>query len=211
MVKYFESRTIFHFTWDQVAQGFWKKYPNPESTHVLSEDTIFREIKDNKLFSKRLLTKTNRVPKWGERFIGSPVVRIVEESVVDPKSKTLITYTRNLGYTKVMSLVEKVVYRPSEENPEWTVAERSAWVDSKVMGFGLAIQAFGIERFKKNCTKMVQGFNFVLSAMFPQPASLTTQHQIHQQPQSKFKDAAKKASELAKAKANSLYVTCEPS
>lgn len=79
------------------------------------------------------------------------------------------------------------------------------------MGFGLAIQAFGIERFKKNCTKMVQGFNFVLASMFPQPASLTAQHQIHQHPQSKFKDAAKKASELAKAKANSLYVTCEPS
>ena len=72
------------------------------STHVLSEDTIFREIKGNKLFSKRLLTKTNRVPKWGERFIGSPVVRIVEESVVDLKEKTLTTYTRNLGYTKVM-------------------------------------------------------------------------------------------------------------
>lgn len=30
------------------------------------------------------------------------VVKIMEESVVDPNSKTLTTYTRNLGFTKVM-------------------------------------------------------------------------------------------------------------
>jgi len=72
------------------------------STHVLSEDTIEREVKDGKLYSKRLLTKTNRVPKWGERFISKNVVKIVEESVVDLEAKTFTTYTRNLGYTKVM-------------------------------------------------------------------------------------------------------------
>lgn len=82
---------------------------------MLSEDTIFREVRGNKLFSKRLLTKTNRVPKWGERFIGSPVVRIVEESVVDPKAKTLTTYTRNLGYTKVMVRIAVICLKKSVE------------------------------------------------------------------------------------------------
>jgi len=72
------------------------------STHVLSEDTIEREVKNGKLYSKRLLTKTNRVPKWGERFISKNVVKIIEESVVDLEAKTFTTYTRNLGYTKVM-------------------------------------------------------------------------------------------------------------
>lgn len=72
------------------------------STHVLTEDTIAREVKDGKLYTKRLLTKTNRVPKWGERFISKNIVKIVEESIVDPQTKTMTTYTRNLGYTKVM-------------------------------------------------------------------------------------------------------------
>ncbi|KAL1122778.1 hypothetical protein AAG570_003105 [Ranatra chinensis] len=202
MVRYFENKTVFHFSWEQVAQGFWNRYPNPQSKHVLSEDTIYREVKDEKLFSKRLFTKTNRVPKWGERFISAPVVKIVEESIVDPKAKTLTTYTRNLGYTKVMNLVEKVVYRVSDDNPNWTVAERSAWVDSQVIGFGRAIQAFGMDRFRKNCIKMVHGFDYVLTHMFPQAQvfiSLVSG-------KDKIKDAAKKASELAKAKANgSLY------
>ncbi|XP_022202176.1 PRELI domain-containing protein 1, mitochondrial [Nilaparvata lugens] len=227
MVKYFESSTVFHFTWEQVAQGFWKRYPNPESQHVLSEDTVHREVRDNKLISKRLLTKTNRPPKWGEKFISARTVRIVEESIVDLKQKTLTTYTRNIGYASVMTAVEKVVYKPSEENANWTVATRSAWVDSSVFGFGRAIQAFGLERMKKNCHKMVIGFNHVLNAMFPkaksddlglgQSAATANASAVNlssvQTGKEKLKDAAKKASDLAKAKAESLYASasCHPS
>ncbi|XP_032680486.1 PRELI domain-containing protein 1, mitochondrial [Odontomachus brunneus] len=169
-MKYYENTMVFQFDWTQVARGFFQRYPNPHSSHVLTEDTVSREIKDGKLYSTRLLTKTNRVPKWGERFISKNIVKIVEESIVDPKAKTLTTYTRNLGYTKVMSIIEKVVYEISEENPEWTVAKRCAWIDSQVFGFSRAIQAFGMDRFKKNCNKMSEGFNYVLTNMFPQRA-----------------------------------------
>lgn len=72
------------------------------SKHVLTEDTVHREIKNGKLFSKRILSKTNPIPKWAERFITARHVHIIEESICDPKNKILITYTRNLGYTKVM-------------------------------------------------------------------------------------------------------------
>jgi hypothetical protein len=84
--------------------AFWKRYPNPYSSHVLSEDTIHREVNnDGKLYSRRLLTKTNKVPNWGKRFFKSGnFVCIIEESVVDPKEKTLTTYTRNIGFNKIM-------------------------------------------------------------------------------------------------------------
>ncbi|XP_012283426.1 PRELI domain-containing protein 1, mitochondrial [Orussus abietinus] len=236
MVKYYENSIIFQFNWAQVAQGFWQRYPNPNSSHVLSEDTVFREVKNGKLYSKRLLTKTNRVPKWGERFISMNVVKVVEESIVDPKEKMLTTYTRNLGYTKVMSVVEKVVYKVSEDNPEWTVANRSAWIDSQVFGFSRAIQAFGLDRFKKNCAKMSGGFNYVLSHMFPHSAQFMNptlaqmgftdrlanppmmkfshaaedlQHSLHDKAE-KMKDAAKKATDLAKQKASPVYAACQP-
>lgn len=70
--------------------------------HVLSEDTISREVKDGKLYTKRLFSKTNNPPKWAERLISTRTVKIVEESVVDPKEKTITTYTRNVGYVKLM-------------------------------------------------------------------------------------------------------------
>ncbi|KAK0080299.1 hypothetical protein PV325_000150 [Microctonus aethiopoides] len=230
MVKYYEDSTTFQFNWNQVAQGFWKRYPNPQSTHVLSEDTISREVRNGKLYSKRLLAKTNGVPKWGERFISKNVVRILEETIVDPKEKTMTTYTRNLGYTKVMNVVEKVVYKVSDENPDWTVAKRSAWIDSSVFGFSRAIQAFGLERFKKNCLKMTGGFNYVLAHMFPSTQLLNhtvsqmtfndyvdepsmiklshaaedLQHSLHDKAE-RMKDAAKKATDLAKKKAGPMY------
>ncbi|KAI5706362.1 hypothetical protein M8J76_015304 [Diaphorina citri] len=167
MVKYFENKTVFRFNWEQVAQGYWRRYPNPESTHVLSEDIVDQRITDNKLFTKRILTKTNNAPKWGERFIKTNKIKIVEESICDPKEKTLTTYTRNIGYTSVMSVIEKVEYKVSDENENWTLAKRSVWIDSKMYGFSLAIQKFGLERYKKNILKMTNGFNFILNAMFP--------------------------------------------
>uniref|UniRef100_A0A1B6E3G8 PRELI/MSF1 domain-containing protein n=1 Tax=Clastoptera arizonana TaxID=38151 RepID=A0A1B6E3G8_9HEMI len=215
MVKYLEIKTVFQFDWNQVVQAFWKRYPNPESKHVLSEDTFYREVKDNKLFSKRILTKTNRPPKWGEKFVSARIVKIVEESIVDPKEKVLTTYTRNIGYTSLMSVVEKVVYKVSDENPNWTVAERSAWVDSHVYGFARAIQAFGIDRFRKNCQKQVNGFNYVLFKMF-RPVNMTNPDELTSQSTSssgkeKLIDAAKKASDLAKAKAGTMYASCQTS
>lgn len=103
MAKYYENSTVFNYNYEQVLQGFWKRYPNPYSSHVLSEDTYEREIrKDGQLYSKRVLTKTNRVPKWGERFFRANFVCIIEESLVDPAAKTLTTYTRNIGFNKIM-------------------------------------------------------------------------------------------------------------
>ena len=209
MPRYFEATTIFNFTWDQVARAFWQKYPNPNSKHVLTEDTVIREVRSGKLFSKRLIRKTNPSPKWAEHFITTKNVNIVEESIVDPKNKTLTTYTRNLGYLKVMSITEKVIYKESEEHPGKTIAIRSAWIDSQIKGFGRAICAFGYERFKKNCNKMVGGFNYVLANMFPPHTIPPATHNLATT-KSKLKDAAKNASELAKAKAAPIYASLHP-
>jgi len=206
MAKYYETTTTFNYSWEQVAQGFWNRYPNPHSSHVLTEDTVSREIRNGKLHSKRLLSKTNKLPKWAERFYNAKSVKIVEESVVDPKEKTLTTYTRNIAFTKVMSVVEKVVYKTSDEHPGKTIAIRSAWIDSQVFGFSRAIRAFGVERFKKNCNKMVFGFNHVLSVMFPVHTSTLNHPDNHYMSKaSKIKEVAKTASSQVKAQAEQIY------
>ncbi|CAG9808070.1 unnamed protein product [Chironomus riparius] len=194
MAKYYENSTVFHYNMEQIFQGFWQRYPNPYSSHVLSEDTLERQVtREGKLYSKRLITKTNKLPKWGERFFKAKSVCIVEESLIDLKSKTLTTYTRNIGFNKIMNVIEKVVYR--SDGPK-TIAYRSAWIDSQVFGFASAIKAFGCERFKKNCQKSALGFNYILGMLFPiqnQYANIV-QHDVAQ----KFKEAAKQMSEHVK-------------
>lgn len=58
------------------------------------------------------------------------------------------------------SVVEKVVYRRSDTEPDKTIAIRSAWIDSQMFGVSRAIRSFGCERFKKNCIKMVNRIRF---------------------------------------------------
>lgn len=107
------------------------------------------------------------------------------------------------------SIVEKVTYTSSDENAAWTVAKRSAWIDSQVFGFSRAIQAFGMDRFKKNCNKMANGFEFVLARLFPATAALNSRETPLQHTTEKLKDAAKKASDLAKSQANNIFAACE--
>uniref|UniRef100_A0A6B2EFC4 Putative intramitochondrial sorting protein family member n=1 Tax=Phlebotomus kandelakii TaxID=1109342 RepID=A0A6B2EFC4_9DIPT len=205
MVKYFQDSTTFNFNWEQVAQAFWQKYPNPHSNHVLTEDTVQREIRDGKLYSKRLLSKTNRVPKWGERFYNSKSVKIVEESICDPATRTLVTYTRNIAFTKIMSVTEKVIYVSSNENPAKTVALRSAWIDSQVFGFSRAISAFGLDRFRRNCNKMVTGFDWVLHRLFPNPNTHPDLHLHTTTKAQMIKEAARTASDHVKTQAGQIY------
>ena len=56
------------------------------------------------------------------------------------------------------TIEEKVVYKPDPENKNQTLCERQAWVVSNLFGFSYALQTFGVERFKKNAHKAVNGF-----------------------------------------------------
>jgi hypothetical protein len=197
-MKFYACSSVLKYSWDQVATAFWSRYPNPHSSHVLTEDTVGQSTIAGRLYSKRLLTKTNHLPRWGERFVPGPrYVCIVEESVVDPKNQTITTYTRNIGYTAVMTVVERCVYQPSRDNCEWTECQRQAWIDSNLYGFSYALQAFGVERFKKNVSKSVKGFNYALNRLFPTIEVHSPVHTISSGSTALRNTAAQAASKLA--------------
>uniref|UniRef100_A0A8C7W5S8 PRELI/MSF1 domain-containing protein n=1 Tax=Oncorhynchus mykiss TaxID=8022 RepID=A0A8C7W5S8_ONCMY len=144
MVKYFSNDVDIRTTWDHVVSAFWQRYPNPFSTHVLTEDVVLREVTaDQRLLSRRLLTKTNRMPRWAEFLFPSNLSRsvyIVEDSVVDPVTKSLTTYTWNLNHTTLMTVEERCVFQESEDRPAFTLLRREAWISSGVYGFSRPIQ-----------------------------------------------------------------------
>lgn len=169
------------------------------SKHVLTEDIIHRSVDpEGKLLTKRLLTKTNSAPKWTERFLPSNIVYIVEESIVDIKNKTLITYTRNIGLRHLMCLEEKVVYKQCDSLNSQTVLEKHAWINSTFYGLSSAIQRFGLERYKQNIKKASKGFNYTLENMYGKFKSknISTFNPMFTQ---KLKESASKASEFAKS------------
>lgn len=101
----------------------------------------------------------------------------------------------------LQSVEEKCVYRVNPENSKWTVCEKSAWISSSVFGFGAAIQAFGLDRFKKNAMKASRGYEYVLEKLFT-PV-------LHQQPHNadNLKEKAIKVAQAAKANAPGAIMT----
>ncbi|XP_012737671.2 PRELI domain-containing protein 1, mitochondrial isoform X1 [Fundulus heteroclitus] len=202
MVKYFCNTADIKSTWDHVVSAFWQRYPNPFSTHVLTEDVVYREVTaDRRLLSRRLLMKTNRLPRWAERFFPSGMSRcvyIVEDSIVDPVNRSLTIYTWNLNHTTLMSVEERCVFRDSAEQPATTHLKREAWISSSIFGFSKPIQEFGLARFKSNQAKAMKGLEYALSNLQGEA------------PQRLLRDPVKPASEKAKEAARTLASAAAP-
>merc|ERR1711990_1005683 len=101
-----------------------------------------------------------------------------EESFIDTMEKIITLYTRSVGFGAFMTATEKVVYQADPDNPDHTVALKQAWVESNFYGLRSAIKSFGIERFKVNCVKATEGFNFVLERFHLQQNSLREMGQV---------------------------------
>jgi len=203
--KYYSTTHTHPFSWDTVASAIFQRYPNPMADHVLSEDTLHRELRGNSLYSRRFLTKTNKIPKWGEKWLPANLKRfvpLVEESKVDPKTRTIVTYTRNVGLSRFMTAVERVCYKPNPSNPQETLAVKEAWIESGLYGLRSAVKNFGIERFKNNCHRATDGFNHVMAHLHMRQQYLSDMHlRKFQEIKNKGETAIRNAKDIAKAKA----------
>lgn len=157
--KFWSTSHHIEHPWDQVTKFFWSRYPNPNSSHVFSED--FLEVgvdPEGNLRTKRLIMKTNKLPWWGKHLFAARKVAVIEETVVNPKAKVMVTYTRNIGLRLFMGTVERAEYRPIE-GPDFhsTSCEKKVWIESDLVGLRSAIKKFGVDRFKANCVKATEG------------------------------------------------------
>ena len=200
-MKYFHDISHLLFRWDQVASAFWQRYPNPHSKHVLTEDVISRDVVDGKLWTKRLIKKTNHITKLAQKFVGHhQYTYVVEESIVDPVQKLITTYTRNIGLTSVVSVEEKCTYKMDGENSDIVLCGKEAWISSQYRGWReRLICSFVHQRFKGNAKKAFNGFNHVLESLYGKPpAALTMKETVKEAMKEKLTEKAKKASDVAK-------------
>nr|ACO10991.1 PRELI domain-containing protein 1, mitochondrial precursor [Caligus rogercresseyi] len=110
--------------------------------------------------------KTNKLPSWGRHFFSVRHVPVIEETLIDPFKKEIRTYTRNIGLRTFMGTTERATY--TWEEPGSTRIVKEVWIESDIFGFRGPIQKFGVERFKNNCVKATEGFDYVLSQLFGQ-------------------------------------------
>ena len=162
---------------------------------------MHREVtSDQKLLSRRLLTKTNRMPRWAERLFPANVahsVYILEDSIVDPQNQTMTTFTWNINHTWLMVVEERCVYRVNSGNSGWTEIRREAWVSSSLFGVSRAVQEFALARFKSNMAKTMKDFEYILAKLQGE-APPKTLAETAKEAKEKAKETALAATEKAK-------------
>lgn len=131
---------------------------------------------------------------------------IIEDSIVDPKKRTMTTLTWNISHARLMSVEERCHYRINPENGGWTEIKREAWISSNVYGLSRAIQEFGLARFKTSVTKTMKGFEYVLAKMQGEPPSRTLAETATEKARETALAAKEKAKDLASQAQKKQYV-----
>lgn len=86
--------TIIPYCWFAVCKAFFGRYPNPYSSHVLTEDTVHREVNDGTLLSKKIFRKTATtatLPSWIRKIVNEPQVYLNFDRVIFYQLKTLFS------------------------------------------------------------------------------------------------------------------------
>jgi len=165
-MKFNDTTNYIKHSFDELCLKFYNRYPNPHSTHVISEDTISRSIDGNNILrTVKLYHKRNGkdLPGWLQMLLPSPTAYLVEESLVDLNKKVITTYTKNISLTTLLDIDEKCIFTKCDSNYEWTAVKRYAWMNSHFYGFASLLEGFGMSRYLSNINRMDAGFDYVLN------------------------------------------------
>ncbi|KAI5957862.1 hypothetical protein KGF57_003129 [Candida theae] len=170
MVLYFENKHRFNFDFETASLAFINRYPNPYSQHVLSVDTLESYVdKQGRLCTTRVIVKTGKLPKFIKPFLGVTNLNswIIEKSIINPRTNTLLSYTSNIDHRKFIRVEEYLMYH-SENEESGGVVGVGTIVDSKVkfssnlFGLKSKIEEWSHKRFMKNIQNTREGLNFVM-------------------------------------------------
>ncbi|XP_015915449.1 PRELI domain-containing protein 1, mitochondrial [Parasteatoda tepidariorum] len=199
-MKFFEGEDIFHYSWHQIAEVFWFRYPNPFSKHVRTEDVLYRKVEDGILHTMRLLTKTVRFTSFGYN-IAIKNEPIIEESFIDPVNKTIRTCTWNIG-TSVARIKELCFYKEKERSS--FAVERKAWIERTRLYLPSLFESYLIHRFQKNVQKTCKGLEFVLAQKYPSSVAVEIKPSSFLDKE-KICEKARKAKDIAASKTVPLF------
>lgn len=164
MVLYYETNYDYNHSFETASLAYLNRYPNPFAKHVKSVDTLDVQLKDGCLHIKRLILKTGRLPQFIKPFLGNALDSyIVENSIIDPKRKTIKSYTANIDHRKFIKVEEYLNY--SSKAKFNTNVDYKVKFSSNFLGFAKRIEEWARNKFHKNITNTTQGLSFVMNQL----------------------------------------------
>uniref|UniRef100_A0A8C2GUG5 PRELI domain containing protein 3B-like n=2 Tax=Cyprinus carpio TaxID=7962 RepID=A0A8C2GUG5_CYPCA len=151
--------------WETVTKAAMQKYPNPMNPSVFGVDVLDRNVdRQGRLHSKRLLSTEWGLPSIVRSIIGNvrTCMYIQEHSVVDPKEKTFELQSTNITFTNMVSVDERLVYRPHPEDPEKTMLTQEAIISVKGVSLSSYLEGLMASTISSNAGKGREAMEWVI-------------------------------------------------
>ncbi|XP_055400549.1 PRELI domain containing protein 3B isoform X2 [Bubalus kerabau] len=142
--------------WETVTTAAMQKYPNPMNPSVVGVDVLDRHIDPSgKLHSHRLLSTEWGLPSIVKSIIGAARTKtyVQEHSVVDPVEKTMELKSTNISFTNMVSVDERLIYKPHPQDPEKTILTQEAIITVKGVSLGSYLEGLMASTISSNANK----------------------------------------------------------
>ncbi|XP_030590165.1 PRELI domain containing protein 3B-like [Archocentrus centrarchus] len=155
-MKIWTSEHIFNHPWETVTNAAMQKYPNPMNPSVFGVDVLNRGVDtEGRLHSTRLLSTEWGLPSLAKSMFGvtRTCTYVQEHSVVDPKEKIFELQSTNISFTNLVSVDEKLTYKPHPQDPEKTVLTQEALISVKGVSLSNHLEGLMAKTISVNASK----------------------------------------------------------
>uniref|UniRef100_A0A6Q2XAV4 PRELI/MSF1 domain-containing protein n=1 Tax=Esox lucius TaxID=8010 RepID=A0A6Q2XAV4_ESOLU len=156
---------IYYHPWETVTKAAMQKYPNPMNPGVVGVDVLNRHVDtQGRLCSNRLLSTEWGLPSLAKTLIGITRTNtyIQENSVVDPKEKTFELQSSNISCTNIVSVDEKLTYRPHPQDPQKTILTQEALISVKGISLSSYLEGLMAKTISANAGKGREAMEWVI-------------------------------------------------
>ncbi|KAM9534420.1 PRELI domain containing protein 3B-like isoform 1-T1 [Salvelinus alpinus] len=164
-MKIWTSEHIFNHPWETVTKAAMQKYPNPMNPSVFGVDVLDRSVDTRgRLHSNRLLSAEWGLPSIVKSIIGrtQTCTYIQEHSVVDPVEKTFELQSSNITFTNLVSVDEKLTYRPHPDDAEKTILTQEALISVKGVSLSSYLEGVMASTISANAGKGREAMEWVI-------------------------------------------------
>ncbi|XP_049608915.1 PRELI domain containing protein 3B [Syngnathus scovelli] len=164
-MKIWASEHIFNHPWETVTKAAMQKYPNPMNPNVFGVDVLDRRVDtEGRLHSKRLLSTEWGLPAIAKSIIGltRTCTYVQEHSVVDPTQKIFELKSTNISFTNLVSVDEKLTYKPHPQDADKTVLTQEALISVKGVSLSSYLEGLMANSMSVNAGKGREAMEWVI-------------------------------------------------
>uniref|UniRef100_A0A2K6FP33 PRELI/MSF1 domain-containing protein n=1 Tax=Propithecus coquereli TaxID=379532 RepID=A0A2K6FP33_PROCO len=145
-MKIWTSEHVFDHPWETVTTAAMQKYPNPMNPSVVGVDVLDRHIDPSgKLHSHRLLST-----EWG-----------------------LPSIVKTISFTNMVSVDERLIYKPHPQDPEKTILTQEAIITVKGVSLSSYLEGLMASTISSNANKGREAMEWVIHKLNAEIEELT--------------------------------------